>query len=1440
MVDEQPAQHPPASLTPVGKPLNLIPVILKEAAWDSPTFRATALFFSDQIDIIERWLDSYVRSASKLAHEAIALESAVNAFLSSSSPPSQISEAVLDHDYTLVALKKYGEGSKEFWNSTLRGIKKSEGAVIEPIRTFLNQDLRQLRETRRLLDQTQRTFDSLLARYMGRKKTEEASSLREDAFQLHEARKAYLRASMDFCVAAPQTRATLDKLLVKIFSDQWREMKGAGESIANGFGKQGTEMERVRGWSKEMENGERVFRRELQQARQQIEQNAESTVRPSRELEDYAASTVPFLGAASPALGSNTPATAKPRQEKSEKQSWLMLKTVTGKPTRTVWVRRWFFVKNGIFGWLVQGLRSGGVEESEKTGVLLCSVRPAFHEERRFCFEVKTKDTTVILQAETQTELTDWIQAFEVAKRKALEDPASTDKPTSDSGVDPAFAISPPVAPEFAVKTSEGHVVQGSDEFAGLERAATGLGAPAPMDTLVSRSSFDVSATQRPREPEREKESSRDHAARIIQKLDLHRKSTATPQLTGMPITGGGIASLISASHIVLPVGPQGPQPLTLDSKATIGGNVPTSSLAPSTLANPPAPTNLSTMAVVVSGERGIGLGRTDRTGGMPGGIMANMWGSTNWGYINRLERGEVNQTQEKPDRQGKPSLAPPATPVIRPPQTPGPNIGASIGAADGIRSTSGSRDPSPGSLVHRKTLSVGDDLATGPKSAPLISGPTKEDYPNYYPLPLKAQDAQFRILFPNVPRAERVVLVFRATWNPNDQQEFPGRVYVTVNEIYFYSHHIGLVLISGVSLASISEVTAAPGRDCDFLFLHFKEARQSDFTRITIKTFLEPLRLLQKRLNYLVRNCSAEQPASIEEVLKTLIKMETEDPGQSPSVGSWEDLQSPNVEGDRDDRPPNRRDLDVKGTIRIDGNLYGETQKPTVAKDVTKFKLPSQPVLYAPQGFGPPAVEKIFDVSAKALFHTMFGDRSAVFQMLYKDRWANRIVQSPWTQPESTHFRRSFTYETFSQPSHSPQIIDYQLIDVLNDHLCYVITDKKAPWHLPYPSSFLLHTKLIITHVSKARCKIAIFTRSDWTSAMPAWKARLIDTQARTEMALDALDLADLVASQVARLGPRTRTNKAVQIFGHIGLARETAPVVDATAIPPLQSTRRLRIRQRSLAGLVLGATRKMMLRGGRRVVEVLLDVLGMLLKGVLQVLSAHTVLVAALVVSLAVNAWTGQREGWRWWRERDAVGFMRRVGVRPDGVMARAVWVRDVEEWAGNTSVVSVDAGDSVGGGSKCVNTFSQLVSAADPAAVGGAELGTSSRGGARQTSKRLQRTRSALGGYRHDLLVALRVVNRVEREVVEAEWEAWLRDEVRRCGQLEVMLSETANGTSNNSKNYGKDERDRLQVAFGDVGGEKEDGLEKWYQEYCGSCQMEWEGLKEFGGKAGTALL
>jgi len=108
-----------------------------EASLDSPSYRATAVHFSDQVEIIEKWLDAYVKSISKLVHDVSSLEETFNAFLLRSVPPPNVSEAVLDHDYTLLAMKRFGEGSREWWSQVIYGMKKMDTNIVEPIKSFM-------------------------------------------------------------------------------------------------------------------------------------------------------------------------------------------------------------------------------------------------------------------------------------------------------------------------------------------------------------------------------------------------------------------------------------------------------------------------------------------------------------------------------------------------------------------------------------------------------------------------------------------------------------------------------------------------------------------------------------------------------------------------------------------------------------------------------------------------------------------------------------------------------------------------------------------------------------------------------------------------------------------------------------------------------------------------------------------------------------------------------------------------------------------------------------------------------------------------------------------------------------------------------------------------------------------------------------------------------
>lgn len=1228
------------ALQQVGRPLSLIPVGLKEAALDSPTFRATAVHFSDQVEIIEKWLDAYLKSASKLIHDVSSLEETINTFITRSSPPANVSEAVLDHDFTLLAMKRNGDGSHEWWSQVIAGIKKMDTIVVEPLRAFMSGELRNFKDARRYLEQSQKNFDNTLARYLGQSKTKEPSALREDAFQVHESRKAYLKASLDFCLLAPQLRSTIDKLFIRVSSDQWREMKRARDTSSTDYAKWSSEMDRLRGWAKEMEAGENVFRRELQVARRDIAEAVNAASQPSRELEDYNVSTVAFIGSKGPSAIKPLQTQGKAAMERSEKQGWLYLRTISGKPGRTFWVRRWFYVKNGIFGWLVQGTQSGGVEESEKIGVLLCNVKPAVGEDRRFCFEVKTKNTTILLQAETQIQLMEWLEIFETAKNRALEASAKDISSSYPGWVDPAFAITPPLIPEFAATEASGN---GNEELLG--------GLSVPGDGLLSsRTSLDIGSGARRSMTSREDgDSGREHAARIIQKLDL-RKPIGISEATG-PV--GGIASLISASHTILP-GYSAPAisqtGLNTPVRTTIGGASSTkdaqpSTLAPATLANPPAPTNLSKAAVIASGERGVGLGRSDATGGMPSGIMANLWGSSNWGYINRLERGEIVKS-------GHTGSVAPLSPASRPVDE---NDHKGLPSAV-VASISTSTDPSANTstpTLHRKAISV-DAEATLKQS---LHVPQPDVFPPNYPLELKTQEAQFRMLFPNVPREEKLVLVFQATWNPNDQQEFPGRVYITPKTIYFYSHHLGLVLISGMNFSSIEEVTAAPGRDCDFIFLHIREGvSMAAYRRVTIKTFLEPLRLLHSRLNYLIDNQPGdnESPIPLEKTINALLKLENEDQARSPSIESWEDV-SANTPFDDNTVHGRHKPRDIRAVIHVEKGL----QLGKHGKEVSKFQLPSAPIIYEPPDMDRKATERQFNISSKALFHVLFGDKSTVFQVLYHERRAQRIAQSPWIHLDEGHMRREFTFQIdhvdLLRRHRQVNFIDYQVIDILNDHVCYLVTDTKTPWHLPHYDDFKLVTKIVITHVAKSKCKLSIYIKVQWSKA-PTFSKGLVERQALDDLELDAADLGDVVAEQVRKLGPHSRTKKAVQIFGHVG-KQTTVSLFSGTESG---RSKRPQIKQRGLTSMLFETTSSLT----ESVASTLMLWTFALLKKIWNISSAHSLLLSLLALSALANTFFAGRESSEWWNERDAVRFMSRLGVGPNLMMSKAIYLKDLDD--------------------------------------------------------------------------------------------------------------------------------------------------------------------------------
>jgi hypothetical protein len=378
-----------------------------------------------------------------------------------------------------------------------------------------------------------------------------------------------------------------------------------------------------------------------------------------------------------------------------------------------------------------------------------------------------------------------------------------------------------------------------------------------------------------------------------------------------------------------------------------------------------------------------------------------------------------------------------------------------------------------------------------------------------------------------------------------------------------------------------------------------------------------------------------------------------------------------------------------IKTSLRIDGNLFGPSAVGTV-KNANKFKLPSQPVVFAPTGMTQVAVEKEYDISAKALFHILFGDKSAVFQLLYRERRASRVVQGPWITSDKSLQRRDFEYE-IAQPGKDGAIVinDYQVIEVLNDHLCYVVSDRKTPWYLPSQERFVLLSKTVITHVSKARCKLAIHTKVDW-KRNPRFAKKLIERQALQDMELEAQDLVDVVNDQVARLGHNKSTGKVTNIFGQIGVQTQ-AVQLDAQEIPPPNRPRKFKLRQQTTASFVAQFV-------GNIIISVLSTVMSWILAivaGLGKVISANTLIFSLLLVSGGANFFYTSRDSWSWWNDRSAASYMSRLGVGPSTSMTRSVYIRDIEESFLNPNDTSIELSVPRGSSTdnKWYNTYRNL---------------------------------------------------------------------------------------------------------------------------------------------------
>ncbi|KAK9241465.1 hypothetical protein V1525DRAFT_352136 [Lipomyces kononenkoae] len=1282
--------------TSKGEGVMLIPVSLKEAALDSPSFRTAAWHIHEQVDAVERWIDLYVKAGHRLSNDVDTMQETINMLLGRSFP-TFITENVIDHDYTLTAMMSYSQGLRVFWSNFINSVKGMEKNVIEQLEILQRQEIRQYKDIKRAFDSTQSRYDSLVSRYASQSKTKEPSALREDAFQLYEARRQYVKTSFDLCLVTVSLKHAIDRTIIHAFSDQWLMFgHDINESNNSPYSAIAHDLRRIRKWSDQMKGPMKTLFKELSMTRRDLEGLVLYEISPPRELSEYSTWTVsnPAVvkdnngNPSSPVLHERA-SVIDAQTADSEKHGWLFLKTYVGKPARQVWVRRWVFVKDGIFGWLVASPNRTYVEESDKIGVLLCNVKPSTAEDRRFCFEITTKDTTIMFQAESQRDLASWLGVFETAKRKALESYNAAD-------TDRAFAIIPPLA-EFAstVQTS-------ADTELSHERHES--------VPVYARTSLDLNRTS------------------------TKRTNAPAPALQALIMAGQTFSGQHASQDFIT-----GADKLFDEIRA------PLTSLAPTTLANNPMVTSMTKTAIVAHAAI--------REANFPNGLTANIWGSVNWAA--RQDQTE-DETKEEANNIEMKRPAPP------PPQEEG-------------------------------------------AMSPIVLQELYDNrtYPAFYPYELKVQDAQLRSIFPNVSLEEVVVMVFRAVWNAKTSHEFSGRVYVTQNHTYHYANNGDMIYITRRSLGDITSVRGESNQNFDSFYIDFK-----DGTVMSAKTYLDSGRLLQYRLQLLIDNFNSGTPLELEALLQKL--KEARITATGPSFDGWDEVPTPLAEDDNAD-PFAAAALDRP--VALDRALLSPGKQLPERNVKTKLKLPDQPVEYdLSTTMDRQVFSQEYDLSAKALFHLLFGDRSVIFQSLYYGSGAVSIHQSPWIHLSGRNLEREFLFETTSPIvrgwSRKQNIRCFQKIERMEDYLLYVVVDTHTPWNLPAADLFSQINRYVISYVSKSKCKLTIWSSTEWTISTPVVQA-FVQGPALDDLAGDAETLGMLINSDVRSLGVHGRTSKSIQLYGQVG--KSTEPVentVKDSQILPLQDKGRRMIffSRRSFAYLVFKSVYRLLGLGITNILVMLFRAMGK----VLSLADGNWLILGIGLGSVLLNIFLAQLSAVAFWTERRAYNTLNEIGVRPNGILAKAVYLKDLNDYISGGTALAVNPAGA------CYSKFRSLSEFLTPDSPIEFVDASYSNDITQDVARRIWMARQKAGIERHQHIVALRVISKMEEELVSAEWSNWLHSEHMRCVELlsrETLLNKDAGLHS-------------MVVGTPDLGNMNMNATE-WetvIREYCQSCDDE----------------
>lgn len=385
---------------PVNKHFRLISVNFKEAALDSPSFRASINHLDNQLLNISQWIPAVLSSMKKVPKKINELKAYLTSFIEQLSP-GFVYDGILDQEVTVPLLKQSLGVNKKLFNICMIFINYEAAPLVNFSKTF-TQLYSEYLVLKADFDKLQAKYDQYLSVYMASPKVKHSEMAIEDAIQLFNCRCEYLHASLNMVVKQTEISSVLDIEMISIVSNAWSDKVKADTSggMLKAFERESFTILRSKSWSMAYSNAMKFLAEDVTSARTQVENSSIELFEPSKHPDDYKSTLI----------NSNTLDDID--EPAFEKHGYLLMKTWVTSSPKPIWVKRWVFIKSGLLGMLILSPSKTFVQETDKIGLLLMNIRYAAQEDRRFCFEIKTVDQTITLQAESLLELKSWLKVF--------------------------------------------------------------------------------------------------------------------------------------------------------------------------------------------------------------------------------------------------------------------------------------------------------------------------------------------------------------------------------------------------------------------------------------------------------------------------------------------------------------------------------------------------------------------------------------------------------------------------------------------------------------------------------------------------------------------------------------------------------------------------------------------------------------------------------------------------------------------------------------------------------------------------------------------------------------------------------------------------------------------------------------------------------------------